>query len=145
MPEGDPHREPDEQCHQRLPPVLAPLLARRCAAALVALALRCRRSAGVAAGGSPLLDGSAAVAVAASGSAVATAPACGSASRCAATVGLDLRFGLVVAAELGQLDLVGEGRARVPSTSAIRSRRRTKPGSRSFQAVSTGEAMKIDE
>ena len=33
----------------------------------------------------------------------------------------------------------------VPSTSAIRSRRRTKPGSRSFQSVSTGEAMKIDE
>jgi len=81
-------------------------------------------------------------------SAVATAPLPARVRGGAGTGGLGLdrglRFGLVVAAQRRGRDVVGVGR-HVASTSAIRSRRRMKPGSRSFQAVSTGEAMNIDE
>ena len=90
VPEGDAHREPDDQCHRPsdVPPVLAALLA-----PFAALA-RCARgappTAGSAAAGSPLQDGSA-PSPSGAGSAVATALAVGCGSRSAASASSQLR------------------------------------------------------
>ena len=124
VPERDPHREPDEQGHQRFLPCL-----RRCLRRSRRFSSRSRRatSAGSTAGGSPLLDGEPPLSLSTAGSTVATAPAFGRGSALGGDLVLQLGVApLAVVFEPGQLDLVGERRARCP-----RRRRSARGGGRS--------------
>src|SRR4051794_21608845 len=136
VPERNAHREEDQKCHQRFLPCL-----RRCWRRSRRSALRFRRSADSASEAvrsrsdlvstaGPELTPSTAGASETGGGAAAGSGASPSDSESSASLA-----SVVSSAKAGT----------VPSISRIRSRLRAKPGSRSFQAVRTGEAMKIDE